>query len=137
MDLESIINGMISSGASEEEIAKKFTETLNRLSSANKRKEEVERYLDDARETIYEALDGVRDIDFQVAAKACVIAAAAYRPELSLQDLKMLDEAYTDANKMSVDLLSQLNQELKTVPFKKDVDSKDDIALRNFLRTIN
>ena len=42
MDFESLINSMFSAGESSEDIASKFTETLNRLSSANKRKEEIE-----------------------------------------------------------------------------------------------
>lgn len=134
MDLESIINGMISSGTSEEEIAKKFTETLNRLSSANKRKEEKENYLEDARDCVYNALMEETEFDFKVAAKACVIAAAAYRPELSLQDLDLLEKSFLDANKMSVDLLLQINQEIKNP--KKSQDNNDNDILRDFLRTL-
>ena len=136
MDFESLINSMFSAGESSEDIASKFTETLNRLSSANKRKEEIEVYLDDARETVYEALDGVRDFDFSVAAKACIIAAAAYRSDISLDDLKILEESYEDSNRMAVDLVFQLNKELEKISNKKGSASKDDAALEKFLRTI-
>ena len=133
MDFESLINGMISSGTSEEEIAKNFTETLNRLSAANKRKEEVEEYLENARDAIYNALMDEAEFDFDISAKALVIAAAAYRPDLSMKDLRMLEDGTRDANKMSVDLICSLNKKWDE---SKATSKSDDEALMKFLRTL-
>lgn len=130
MDFDSLISSLLSQGRSAEEVAKSFTETLNKITAANKSKEEVERYLDDARETIYEALEGARAFDFKVAAKAQVIAAAAYRPGFTLSQLKEIESAFTEATKMSTELYEDFQREVPKV-----IKSwSDDEKLMNFLR---
>lgn len=130
MDFDSLISSLLSQGRSAEEVAKSFTETLNKITAANKRKEEVEKYLDDARETICEALEGVRPFDFKVAAKAQVIAAAAYRPGFTLSQLKEMESAFAEATKMSTELYEDFQREVPKV-----IKSwSDDEKLMNFLR---
>ena len=70
MDFDSLISSLLSQGRSAEEVAKSFTETLNKITAANKSKEEVKRYLDDARDRIYAALEGKTPFDFKITAKA-------------------------------------------------------------------
>ena len=132
MDFDALINGMIAAGDDAESIAKKFTETLNKITAANKRKEEVEGYLDDTREAIYEALEGTTDFDFSIAAKAQVIAAAAYRPDLSLQDLREMEEAFADATKYATELFDEVKKE--TAKIAKG--SSDDAKILKFLREL-
>ena len=132
MDFDALINGMIASGDTAESIAKKFTETLNKITAANKRKEEVGEYLSDARAAVYEALDSETDFDFSIAAKAQVIAAAAYRPDLSLQDLREMEEAFADATKYATELFEEVKKEnakiIKTC--------SDDAKILKFLREL-
>lgn len=130
MNFDSLINNLLSTGASAEEVAKEFTETLNRITATNKRKEEVERYLDDAREAVYEALEGERIFDFDIAAKAQVIAAAAYRPEFSVDQLKEMESAFAEATKWSTDLYEDLQREVPKVM----KSWSDDEKLMDFLR---
>ena len=134
MDFESLIDSMFAQGQSSEDIADKFINTLNHLEEINKRKKkaDIKKYLDDARDAVYSA----DEIDFTIAAKACVVAAAAYNPDLTLQDLKMLEEAYRDSGKMSVDLLVRLNKEIKGIRPEVSPSLKDDAILQDFLRTI-
>ena len=130
MDFDSLINGLLSKGESAEDVAKKFTETLNRITAANKSKEEKEKYLNDARARVYNALQGKYDFDFKVAAKAQVIAAAAYRPEFELSQLKEMEDAFIEANKLSVELYQDFQREMPKV-----VQSwSDDEKLMDFLR---
>ena len=70
MDFDSLISSLLSNGETPESIAKLFTEGLNKITAANKSKEEVERYLNDARDRIYNALQGKTPFDFKIAAKA-------------------------------------------------------------------
>jgi len=133
MDFDALINGMIAAGDDTESIAKKFTETLNKITAANKRKEEVGEYLDDAREAIYEALEGEVDFDFKVAAKAQVIAAAAYRPDLSLKDLREMESAFAEATKWSTELYDDIKKEAPKV--MKAVS--DDDKILKFLRELD
>lgn len=131
MNFDSLINNLLSTGASAEEVAKEFTETLNRITAANKSKEEVEKYLDDAREAVYEALEGERTFDFSIAAKAQVIAAAAYRPGFTLSQLKEMEDAFAEATKWSAELYEDFQREVPKA-IKNFVD--DDEKLKNFLR---
>ena len=108
MDFDALINGMIAAGDDAESIAKKFTETLNKITAANKSKEEVEKYLDDARDRIWATLKGETPFDFRIAAKAQVIAAAAYRPGFTLSQLKEMEDAFLEATKWSVELYEDL-----------------------------
>ena len=130
MDFDSLISSLLSQGRSAEEVAKSFTETLNKITAANKSKEEVKRYLDDAREAVYEALEGERTFDFNIAAKAQVIAAAAYRPGFTLSQLKEMEDAFLEATKWSVDLYEDLQREVPKVM----KSWSDDEKLMDFLR---
>lgn len=130
MDFDSLISSLLSQGRSAEEVAKSFTETLNKITAANKSKEEVERYLNDAREAVYEALEGERTFDFKIAAKAQVIAAAAYRPGFTLSQLKEMEDAFLEATKWSVDLYEDLQWEVPKVM----KSWSDDEKLMDFLR---
>lgn len=132
MDFDAIINSLLTNGETPESIAKLFTEGLNKITAANKRKEEVEGYLDDAREAIYAALEGEADFDFSIAAMAQVIAAAAYRPDLSLQDLREMEEAFADATKYATDLFDEVKKE--TAKITKG--SSDDAKILKFLREL-
>ena len=130
MDFDSLINSLLSQGRSAEEVAKSFTETLNKITAANKSKEEVEKYLDDARARVYNALQGKTPFDFKIAAKAQVIAAAAYRPEFTLSQLKEMESAFAEATRMSTELYEDLQREVPKV-----VKSwSDDEKLMDFLR---
>lgn len=130
MDFDALINGMIAAGDDAESIAKKFTETLNKITAANKRKEEVGEYLDDARAAVYNALQGKCDFDFKVAAKAQVIAAAAYRPGFTVSQYKEMEDAFLEATKWSVELYEDL---VKETP-KSMKSWSDDEKLMDFLR---
>lgn len=131
MDFDSLINNLLSKGASAEDVAKEFTETLNRITASNKRKEEKERYLDDAREAVYSALEGETPFNFKIAAKAQVIAADAYCEKFSLDQLKELEDTFCQADKWSTDLYLDLNEK---VPNLVKSFSEDDKKLMNFLR---
>lgn len=130
MDFDALINGMIAAGDDAESIAKKFTETLNKITAANKSKEEVERYLEDARDRVYAALEGETPFDFRIAAKAQVIAAAAYRPGFTLSQLKEMEDAFLEATKWSVELYEDLQREVPKVM----KSWSDDEKLMDFLR---
>lgn len=130
MDFDSLISSLLSNGETPESIAKLFTEGLNKITAANKSKEEVEKYLDDARDAIYEALEGTRHFDFKVAAKAQVIAAAAYRPGFTVSQLKEMEDAFLEATKWSVELYQDL---VKETP-KSMKSWSDDEKLMDFLR---
>lgn len=130
MDFDALINGMIAAGDDAESIAKKFTETLNKITAANKRKEEVGEYLNDARAAVYEALEGETPFDFKIAAKAQVIAAAAYRPGFTVSQLKEMEDAFLEATKWSVELYEDL---VKETP-KSMKSWSDDEKLMDFLR---
>lgn len=130
MDFDSLINGMIAAGDDAESIAKKFTNTLNKITAANKSKEEVRRYLNDARDAIYEALEGTRPFDFEIAAKAQVLAAAACHPEFTLSQLLEMEEAFAYATKHSVKLYQNIQ---KGIPEAMKIWS-DDEKLAEFLR---
>lgn len=130
MDFDALINGMIAAGDDAESIAKKFTETLNKITAANKRKEEVGEYLDDARARVYAALEGETPFDFRIAAKAQVIAAAAYRPGFTLSQLKEMEDAFLEATKWSVELYEDLQREVPKVM----KSWSDDEKLMDFLR---
>ena len=130
MDFDSLISSLLSQGRSAEEVAKSFTETLNKITAANKSKEEVERYLNDARDRIYAALEGETPFDFKIAAKAQVIAAAAYRPGFTLSQFKEMEEAFLEATKWSVDLYQDLQREVPKVM----KSWSDDEKLMDFLR---
>lgn len=130
MDFDSLISSLLSQGQSAEEVAKSFTETLNKITAANKSKEEVERYLDDAWNAVYVALGGETPFDFSIAAKAQVIAAAAYRPGFTLSQLKEMEDAFLEATKWSVELYQDLQRE---VP-KAMKSWSDDEKLIDFLR---
>ena len=130
MDFDSLISSLLSQGRSAEEVAKSFTETLNKITAANKSKEEVERYLNDAREAVYEALEGERTFDFKIAAKAQVIAAAAYRPGFTLSQYKEMEDAFAEATKWTVDLYEDLQREVPKVM----KSWSDDEKLMDFLR---
>ncbi len=130
MDFDALINGMIAAGDDAESIAKKFTETLNKITAANKSKEEVGRYLDDARARIWATLKGETPFDFSIAAKAQVIAAAAYRPGFTLSQLKEMEDAFLEATKWSVELYEDLQREVPKVM----KSWSDDEKLMDFLR---
>lgn len=130
MDFDSLISSLLSQGQSAEEVAKSFTETLNKITAANKSKEEVGRYLNDARDCVYAALEGEIPFDFKIAAKAQVIAAAAYRPGFTLSQLKEMEEAFLEATKWSVDLYQDLQREVPKVM----KSWSDDEKLMDFLR---
>lgn len=130
MDFDSLISSLLSQGQSAEEVAKSFTETLNKITAANKSKEEVGRYLNDARDCIYAALEGETPFDFKIAAKAQVIAAAAYRSGFTLSQLKEMEEAFLEATKWSVDLYQDLQREVPKVM----KSWSDDEKLMDFLR---
>jgi hypothetical protein len=130
MDFDSLISSLLSQGQSAEEVAKSFTETLNKITAANKSKEEVWRYLNDARDCVYAALDGETPFDFRVAAKAQVIAAAAYRPGFTLSQYKEMEDAFLEATKWSVELYQDL---VKETP-KSMKSWSDDEKLMDFLR---
>ena len=130
MDFDSLISSLLSQGRSAEEVAKSFTETLNKITAANKSKEEVERYLNDARDRIYNALQGKTPFDFKIAAKAQVIAAAAYRPGFTLSQLKEMEDAFLEATKWSVELYEDLQREVPKVM----KSWSDDEKLMDFLR---
>ena len=130
MDFDSLISSLLSQGRSAEEVAKSFTETLNKITAANKSKEEVERYLNDARDRIYAALEGKTPFDFKIAAKAQVIAAAAYRPGFTLSQLKEMEDAFLEATKWSVELYEDLQREVPKVM----KSWSDDEKLMDFLR---
>lgn len=130
MDFDSLISSLLSQGQSAEEVAKSFTETLNKITAANKRKEEVGRYLNDARDCVYAALEGETPFDFKIAAKAQVIAAAAYRPGFTLSQLKEMEEAFLEATKWSVELYEDLQREVPKVM----KSWSDDEKLMDFLR---
>lgn len=130
MDFDAIINNLLTNGETPESIAKLFTEGLNKITAANKRKEEVEGYLDDARDCIYAALEGEVDFDFSIAAKAQVIAAAAYRPGFTLSQLKEMEDAFLEATKWSVELYEDLQREVPKVM----KSWSDDEKLMDFLR---
>ena len=132
MDFDAIINNLLTNGETPESIAKLFTEGLNKITAANKRKAEVEEYIDDAREAIYEALEGEVDFDFTIAAKAQVIAAAAYRPDLSLKDLREMESAFAEATKWSTELYDDIKKE---APKVVRTISDDDKILK-FLREL-
>ena len=134
MDFDSIISSLLSTGKTAEEVAKNFTETLNKITSANKSKEEVKRYLDDARDRIYAALEGEAPFDFRVAAKAQVIAAAAYRPEFTLSQLKEIESAFAEATKMSTELSTKLYEDFQWEVPKAMKSWSDDEKLMDFLR---
>ena len=130
MDFDSLISSLLSQGRSAEEVAKSFTETLNKITAANKSKEEVEKYLDDARARVYNALQGKTPFDFKIAAKAQVIAAAAYRPGFTLSQLREMEDAFLEATKWSVELYEDLQREVPKVM----KSWSDDEKLMNFLR---
>lgn len=130
MDFDSLISSLLSQGRSAEEVAKSFTETLNKITAANKSKEEVERYLEDARDRVYAALEGETPFDFRIAAKAQVIAAAAYRPGFTLSQLKEMEDAFLEATKWSVELYEDLQREVPKVM----KSWSDDEKLMDFLR---
>lgn len=130
MDFDSLISSLLSQGRSAEEVAKSFTETLNKITAANKSKEEVERYLEDARDRVYAALEGETPFDFRIAAKAQVIAAAAYRPGFTLSQLKEMEDAFLEATKWSVELYEDLQREAPKVM----KSWSDDEKLMDFLR---
>ena len=130
MNFDSLISSLLSQGRSAEEVAKSFTETLNKITAANKSKEEVEKYLDDARARVYNALQGKTPFDFRVAAKAQVIAAAAYRPGFTLSQLKEMEDAFLEATKWSVELYEDLQREVPKVM----KSWSDDEKLMDFLR---
>lgn len=130
MDFDSLISSLLSQGRSAEEVAKSFTETLNKITAANKSKEEVEKYLDDARARVYNALQGKTPFDFSIAAKAQVIAAAAYRPGFTLSQLKEMEDAFLEATKWSVELYEDLQREVPKVM----KSWSDDEKLMDFLR---
>lgn len=130
MDFDAIINNLLTNGETPESIAKLFTEGLNKITAANKRKEEVEGYLDDARDRVYAALEGEVDFDFSIAAKAQVIAAAAYRPGFTLSQLKEMEDAFLEATKWSVELYEDLQREAPKVM----KSWSDDEKLMDFLR---
>ena len=130
MDFDSLISSLLSNGETPESIAKLFTEGLNKITAANKSKEEVEKYLDDARARVYNALQGKCDFDFRVAAKAQVIAAAAYRPGFTLSQYKEMEDAFLEATKWSVELYQDL---VKETP-KSMKSWSDDEKLMDFLR---
>jgi len=132
MDFDSLISSLLSTGKTAEEVAKSFTETLNKITAANKSKEEVEGYLEDAREAIFEALEGEAPFDFSIAAKAQVIAAAAYRPELSLKDLREMEDAFAEATKWSTELYDDIKKEAPKVV--KSIS--DDDKILKFLREL-
>ena len=129
MDFDAIISSLLSNGETPESIAKLFTEGLNKITAANKSKEEVEKYLDDARARVYNALQGKCDFDFKVAAKAQVIA-AAYRPGFTVSQLKEMEDAFLEATKWSVELYQDL---VKETP-KSMKSWSDDEKLMDFLR---
>lgn len=130
MDFDSLISSLLSQGRSAEEVAKSFTETLNKITAANKSKEEVKRYLDDARDRVYAALEGETPFDFRIAAKAQVIAAAAYRPGFTLSQYKEMEDAFLEATKWSVELYEDLQREAPKVM----KSWSDDEKLMDFLR---
>lgn len=130
MDFDSLISSLLSQGRSAEEVAKNFTETLNKITAANKSKEEVKQYLDDARDCVYAALEGETPFDFKVAAKAQVIAAAAYRPGFTLSQLKEMEDAFVEATKWSVELYQDFQREMPKVM----KSWSDDEKLMDFLR---
>lgn len=130
MDFDSLISSLLSNGETPESIAKLFTETLNKITAANKSKEEVEKYLDDARDRVYAALEGETPFDFRIAAKAQVIAAAAYRPGFTLSQLKEMEDAFLEATKWSVELYEDLQREVPKVM----KSWSDDEKLMDFLR---
>ena len=130
MDFDSLISSLLSNGETPESIAKLFTEGLNKITAANKSKEEVERYLNDARDRIYAALEGKTPFDFKIAAKAQVIAAAAYRPGFTLSQLKEMEDAFLEATKWSVELYEDLQREVPKVM----KSWSDDEKLMDFLR---
>ena len=117
MDFDALINGMIAAGDDAESIAKKFTETLNKITAANKSKEEVGKYLDDARARVYNALQGKCDFDFKIAAKAQVIAAAAYRPGFTLSQLKEMEELYEDLQREVPKVMKSWSDDEKLMDF--------------------
>lgn len=130
MDFDAIINNLLTNGETPESIAKLFTEGLNKITAANKSKEEVEKYLDDARDRVYAALEGETPFDFRIAAKAQVIAAAAYRPGFTLSQLKEMEDAFLEATKWSVELYEDLQREVPKVM----KSWSDDEKLMDFLR---
>ena len=130
MDFDAIINNLLTNGETPESIAKLFTEGLNKITAANKSKEEVKRYLDDARDCVYAALEGETPFDFRIAAKAQVIAAAAYRPGFTLSQYKEMEDAFLEATKWSVELYEDLQREVPKVM----KSWSDDEKLMNFLR---
>lgn len=130
MDFDSLISSLLSNGETPESIAKLFTEGLNKITAANKSKEEVKRYLDDARDRVYAALEGETPFDFSIAAKAQVIAAAAYRPGFTLSQLKEMEDAFLEATKWSVELYEDLQREVPKVM----KSWSDDEKLMDFLR---
>lgn len=130
MDFDSLISSLLSNGETPESIAKLFTEGLNKITAANKSKEEVKRYLDDARDCVYAALEGETPFDFRIAAKAQVIAAAAYRPGFTLSQYKEMEDAFLEATKWSVELYEDLQREVPKVM----KSWSDDEKLMNFLR---
>lgn len=132
MDFDALINGMLAAGNDTESIAKKFTETLNKITAANKRKEEVGEYLDYTQAAIIEALEGGADFDFSIAAKAQVIAAAAYRPDLSLEDLREMEKAFADATKYAAELYDNIKKESSKVVRA----ISDDDKILKFLREL-
>ena len=131
MDFDALINGLLSQGASAEDVAKRFAETLNKITAANKRKEEVEKYLDNARAAVYSALQGKATFDFKVAAKAQVIAVAAYRPDYTVDQLKEMEDAFAVATKSSADLYEKI---YRIAPEVEKAISTDDEKLLKFLR---
>ena len=130
MDFDSLISSLLSNGETPESIAKLFTEGLNKITAANKSKEEVEKYLDDARDRIWATLKGETPFDSRIAAKAQVIAAAAYRPGFTLSQLKEMEDAFLEATKWSVELYEDLQREVPKVM----KSWSDDEKLMDFLR---
>lgn len=138
-EFDTFINQALNKGLSDEDIAKQFSEALNKATAANKSKKEKETYLLNLRASVEQATKQ-GNFTFNIAAIVAGLAAVKQYPDWTgdqlLMYIRATEAALVETGKVSGAIYNDEHPLAAVVKrmFDKDGEGSDEVKLKRFLR---